>query len=354
MSRIVIHTRSFHPDSNFGVGGLGFEGDSRRFSINPNGVTSRIFHFIVLDLIAARKITVVCDSDPSQNAVAHHIVNSVVDAVEAVARSPVPLPDAPPMQNDYAQPRKKPRHTENFSLTPYRDDGDQTLNLTVTYAGKNFAFWGSDTDIGHAVFGGPNSNAERSDTGSGSILGGRVPFNGLVPDLDVTNQVYLHMSRENEKASVMLNMSGDGFPNAESFVVDTTGIKSLALATHVRAGTPVTQLPGGRAVRMCHTNLTDLDWTKNDQLGAAVTAQAVQDFMSFSTTDVAEGQMTVDALNAAHLGRSASGAWHRQLEDHVPILNARNLDIVREDIANTLRRDNENLRAALRRLRDLF
>lgn len=98
---------------------------------------------------------------------------------------------------------------------------------------------------------------------------------------------------------------------------------------------------------MCHTNLTKLDWTKNDQLGSAVAAQSVQYFMSFSTTDIAEGRMTVDALNRAHVQRNASGYWHRQPEDHIPIPNARNLDILKEDIVNGLRQDKEDLRNAL-------
>lgn len=353
MSIITIFTRSFHPDKNFGAGGLGFKGDNRKFSLS-RGVTSRIHHVVDIDLKAGKIVKIDCDSDPSENAIAHHVVNTAVDAAEIATRSRARLPDAPPMKNDYSQPRKKPRHTEKYSITPYRVDGDQTLNLTVTYAGKNFAFWFADTDAGHAFLGGPNSNARRSDTGSASILGGRVPFNGVVPDLDVTNQISMHMSRENAKARVTLNMSGDGFPNAESFIIDSTGRKPLALATHVRAGTAATQLPGGRAVRMCQTNLTDLDWTKDDQLGAALVAQSVRDFMSFSTTEVAEGQMSVDALNKAHLGRNASGAWHRQLEDHIPIPNARNLDIVKEDIVNGLRQDKENFRNALRKLRDQF
>jgi hypothetical protein len=32
MTAITICTRSFHPDANFGAGGLAFEGDNRGFS----------------------------------------------------------------------------------------------------------------------------------------------------------------------------------------------------------------------------------------------------------------------------------------------------------------------------------
>lgn len=354
MSEIYIHTRSFHPNKNFGAGGLGFEGDNRGFSLEISGVTSRIFHYIPVNLQSSMIGEPVCDSDPSQNAIAHHAVNAAVDVVEVITQPSIPLPDAPPMANDYSQVRKKPRHKEVKSITRYRVDGDQTLNITVTYAGKNFAFWFADTDIGHAVLGGPNSSEDsRNNTASGEIFAGRVSFNGVVPDLDVTNQIYLHLSREDGKATAMLNMSGDGFPNAESFIIDAAG-KPLMLATHIRVGTPITQLPGGRAVRMCQTNLSEIDWSATDELGNNVTAQSVQDFMSFSTTDVAEGAMSVSGLNQAHLSRNASGAWHRQLEDHVPIPNARNIDILREDIVNGFRNDKEAFLKGLRTVRDRF
>lgn len=67
---------------------------------------SRSHHIIDIDLRAGRIVKIDCDSDTSENAVAHHAVNTAVDVVETVTRSPVRLPDAPPMQNGYAQPRK--------------------------------------------------------------------------------------------------------------------------------------------------------------------------------------------------------------------------------------------------------
>ncbi|MBC9247744.1 hypothetical protein H4P12_13765 [Paracoccus sp. 11-3] len=106
MSEIFVHTRSFHPDKNFGVGGLGFEGDNRKFSVAIDDLTSRIYHYIPINLQIGKAGQPVCDSDHSQNAIAHHAVNAAVDAAETVSRSPVRLPDAPPMQNDYAQPER--------------------------------------------------------------------------------------------------------------------------------------------------------------------------------------------------------------------------------------------------------
>ncbi|MBC9247746.1 hypothetical protein H4P12_13775 [Paracoccus sp. 11-3] len=88
MSIVSIFTRSFHPDKNFGAGGLGFERDNRDFSLQ-RGVTSRIYHIIDIDLTVGKIVKVFCDSDHSQNAVAHHAVNAAVDAAETVSHSPV-------------------------------------------------------------------------------------------------------------------------------------------------------------------------------------------------------------------------------------------------------------------------
>ncbi|MCF6446124.1 hypothetical protein [Nereida sp. MMG025] len=227
------------------------------------------------------------------------------------------------MENDYSQPRKKPRHSEPTNITAYRVDGEQTVNITVIYAGKNFAFYGADSDLGHAVLGGPLSNEAADDPGSGAILGGWVPYNGVVPDLDVTNQFFLMLDRTNGKANIQMTMTGDGFPNAESFILGSGGAV-LGLATHIRTGTALTQLPGGRAIRMCMTQLSDVDWSETDALGSSATANAVHDYMSYSTTDVAEGSIGRSALNDAHLKRVASGNFLRQVQDHIPLRTYRN------------------------------
>ncbi len=229
------------------------------------------------------------------------------------------------MANDYSEPRKQPRHEEFHSITDYTEDGDQTANITIKYAGKNFAFYGADTDIGHAILGGPQSNEEADDTSSGSVAGGWIPYNGIVPDLDVTNQLYLMLDRDNETARVQMTMTGDGFPNAESFVLDSGGAV-LGLATHIRTGTALTQLPGGRAIRMCMTQLEDVDWSKTDTLGSGTTAISVYDYMSYSTTEVAEGSVGRSGLNRAHTDRDASGNFLRQVQDHIPLPSLRNYE----------------------------
>ncbi len=325
MSDITICTRSFHPDANFGAGGLGFEGDDRGFSFSLAD-TARIYHIVRFNLQTANVVEVICDSDPSANAIAHTVINEGAEmAVNPLYPSGDIVPDAPPMENDYSQPRKKPRHEETYSITAYTEDGDQTANIFLKYAGKNFAFYGADTDVGHDFFGGPLSNEERNDTGSGRIADGWIPYNGVVPDLDVSNQLFLMLDRAEGKAYVQATMTGDGFPNAECFVIDSGGAV-LGLATHIRTGTALTQLPGGRAIRMCMTQLDEVDWSNTDTFGSATTANAVYDYMSFGTTEVVEGNVGRSGLNAAHLGRDASGNLVRQIQDHIPLPSPRNYE----------------------------
>lgn len=300
MTAIKLVTRSFHPDANFGAGGLGFEGDDRNFSFDLD-VTSRIYHVMDVNLQSGRIESVLCDSDPSANAVADKAINI---AAESLLNPTFPfgdrVPDVPPMENDYSQERKKPEHSETHSITAYTEDGDQTANVVVKYAGKNFAFYGADTDFGHEF------------------------YSTVVPDLDVTAQLFLMLDRAEEKAYVQMTITGDGFPNAESFIM--AGNETLGLATHIRTGTAMTQLPGGRSVRMCMTQLDEVDWTKTDTLGTGATANAVYDYMSFSTTEVIEGNVGRAALNAAHLGRDASGNLLRQIQDNVPVPSPRNYE----------------------------
>jgi len=325
MTAITIITRSFHPDANFGAGGLGFEGDDRGFSFDTN-VTARIYHIMPINLQMGTVEEVICDSDPSANAIADTVIN---ETAEAALNPTYPygnrIPDAPVMENDYSQPRKKPRHEETYSITRYTEDGDQTANIFLKYAGKNFAFYGADTDVGHTILGGPLSNEDANDTGSGWIAEGWIPYNGVVPDLDVSNQVYLSMDRGEGKAYVQVNITGDGFPNAECFILDSAG-GVLGLATHIRTGTALTQLPGGRAIRMCLTQLEDIDWSNTDTFGSNLSALAVYDYMSFSTTEIAEGNVGREGLNNAHMRRDASGNMLRQIQDHVPLPSSRNFE----------------------------
>lgn len=274
MSRLTLYTRSFHPDEDFGFGGLGFKGDNRKFS-SSRKATSRVYHYIDIDLIAATFGKPVCDSDPSANYYAEDLG----------------------FKNNYSEPRKKPRHDElPHNITPYRKDGDQAVNIKVTYAGQNFAFPGANTDKGHWL------------------------YSKFVPDLDVTNEVSLRINRSAGKAVVTCRISGDGFPNCESFIIDSAN-NVLFLASHIRVGTAATQLPGGRAISMCYT-LMEVDWNAaDDTFGSNVRIQFAHDFASSGGPfELAlSGEKDRIEWNKIHTGRDASGPTIRQFEDHFPL-----------------------------------
>jgi hypothetical protein len=313
VSKLKLHTRSFHPDRNFGLGGLGFKGDSRGFS-DSTGVTSRIRHVLTIDLTAATVGSVRCRSDPSENTVIPSVLSGrpeeaagqiiTDDLKDAGVMSPnTPAPRAPrilpnlnlpPMRNDYTEARKQPRTTLTENVTPYRPDGDQTVTLTLTYAGQNFAFYGANTDIGHAI------------------------FSTTVPDLDVTHKFSMRIDRTLHSAHIISDIGGDGFPNCESFLIDDSDATCF-LGTHIRIGTAATQLPGGRVLPMTYT-MCVVDWTAADKFGSAFSVQIANDFTGDgSPQEIApHGGTTRSAWNALHRTRNASGDWLRQIEDHVP------------------------------------
>ena len=337
MGKLFLYTRSFHPDTNFGMGGLFFEGDGRGFSLNP-GVTARVWHILEIDLEAGKLGPARCDSDPSSNAVPE-VINAgtglVDDAAEVVANSvldpqvivdnPPPananrvpnIPKLPPMANDYSQPRKKPRHNFSGSVTPYREDGDQSINCRIQYAGKNFAFYGADTDVGHWLLGGNVSDGGSNTDGGHLKVWER--WGGVVPDLDVTHEFHIRIARNFESGHITSEITGDGFPNCESFLIDSSS-NPLALATHIRIGTAMTQLPGGRALPMSSTMIVS-DIQPGDLFGSNTFVQLANDFTGDgSPQEVAKyGNLSTASWNNTHTGRDASGDWIRQLEDNIPI-----------------------------------
>jgi hypothetical protein len=296
MTKIKLHTRSFHPDANFGSGGLGFKGDNRGFK-DAEKVTSRIKHYFYINLKTQDVEGIVCESDPSENTVIPAILDAGVVgakiAIPPIRR--VPVPPAPPMQNDYKEARKQPRKDmPTKSITAYRDDGDQTVRVIFWYAGQNFAFYGANTDTGHSV------------------------YSTVVPDLDVTHDFSLRIDRTNKKALMTSAIGGDGFPNCESFMMDP-GDATCIIGTHVRIGTAMTQLPSGRLLPMTKTSY-ELEWNDGDKFGSAMDIHTANDFTGDgSPHEIApSGGTSRSAWNAVHLGRDASGDWLRQIEDHVP------------------------------------
>jgi hypothetical protein len=163
MSKIRIHTRSFHPGKTFGSTGLGFSGDDRGFSNAPIGITSRIRHYFDIDLAGARLIDSRPVSDPSHN-----------EWMGTTQR--------------YSDPEKQPTSTISGSVLPYRADGDQRFEATITYRGKNYAFPGADW--------------EQNISGTGLSISPRHGIRRTVPDLDVTHTVSGHIDRTSLKLHI--------------------------------------------------------------------------------------------------------------------------------------------------------
>ncbi len=323
MSRITLYTRSFHPDANFGAGGLGFKGDNRGFSDSLHA-TARIYSHVTINLVSASFENLIARSDPSENAIPRALNDLDEASAARLGISAGPngnrVPESlklPRMRNDYSQERKKPRVNLSGSISPYRPDGDQAVSGRLTYAGKNFAFYFSDTDAGHWFFGGNVSNGE-SDTEGGSWKVWE-RWGGVVPDLDVSHEFGIRINRTKQSAHITSAIAGDGFPNCESFLLDTAN-STLFLASHIRMGTAATQLPGGRALPMMRTSMI-ADWQSGDFFGGSVDIHLANDYTGDGSPHqvVASGTMSRSSWNSAHLKRDASGDWLRQVEDNVPL-----------------------------------
>ncbi|AJD39836.1 hypothetical protein C9413_18885 [Rhizobium sp. SEMIA 4085] len=225
MSKLTLWTRSFHPLENFGAGGLFFEGDNRNFSTSL-GVTARIKQSVEIYLTQAKVVGRRAISDPSSN--------RYIGTYE-----------------DYSDPKKQPQAEVRGQVDPYRPDGDQHAQVFLSYRGQNFALPGSQTE------------------------GGREFYSGVVPELDVTNSVDIHVDRAAQKMTFSCRMVGDGFPNAESFLLDISQ-NPLFLVTHRRVGSATGQLAGNRRIAMaCSSGRVDFP---SDAFGSALEAYFALDY----------------------------------------------------------------------------
>lgn len=268
MSILKLYVRSFHPLSNFGVGGLGYHGDNRGFS-HSTGVTSRIYAIASIDLQGAVVTDEAIVSDPSS-----HFLG---------------------MSQDYSAPDTHPRFTL-FSGTadPYREDGDQGAQVALAYTGQNFAM--------------PFGNSE----GARDAV-----YDHIVPGLDVMATLNIEIDRDDERMSVAFRMVGDGFPNAEAFLMDSSD-NPLMLATHRRVGSALHQLRGNRRIAMASTGL-EVDFSAAGQFGSAIDVNWCLDYATVtgSAIDV-EDETGVTASsrsswNSMHTERDAEGGWGRYI-----------------------------------------
>lgn len=168
MSILKLYVRSFHPLSNFGVGGLGFHGDNRGFSHDP-GVTARIYSISRIDL---RNATVAMEA--VESGTSSHLVGI--------------------LSQDYSDPATKPKFTLfGGTVDPYREDGDQGAQLALAYTGQNFAM--------------PLAS---NDTVRENL------WEHAVPGLDVMATLNLEIDRDDDRMSVAFRMVGDGISQCRS------------------------------------------------------------------------------------------------------------------------------------------
>jgi hypothetical protein len=210
---------------NFGLGGLFYEGDNRNFTTSL-GVTSRIKHYVNIELAAGRLGAQRVTSDPSRNAIFG-------------------------WDQDYSDEDLQPHASVGGQVDPYRPDGDQHAQVFLSYRGQNFAMPAVDTEKGRNL------------------------YKGAVPNLDVTNSVSLRIDRDAKRIAATCRMVGDGFPNSESFLLDSGGA-DLFQAVHRRIGSATGQLHGDRRIAMASTSC-ELDFP-GDKFGSALTAHWALDY----------------------------------------------------------------------------
>lgn len=275
MSFLRLHVRSFHPQANFGTSGLGHKGDDRGFSHALN-VTSRIYAVVLINLTKPEVRLETVESAPS----------SWIGGL---------------FHQDYSQEGTRPTASVSGQVDPYIRNGDQSAQLLISYRGQNFAM--------------PLGNSETAR---------ETVYESAVPDLDVTCSLHLTIDRDDRKMSFALRMTGDGFPNAEAFLIDSA-TQPLILATHRRVGSAIAQLRGNRRIAMA-VGIGEVECA-NDRLLTALTP-----FTSIDYAEVTGGP--IDVLqetgmsprnradwNSMHTEkRDARGGWGRRyLGDNLPV-----------------------------------
>jgi hypothetical protein len=297
MSRLTLHTRSFHPMPNFGLGGFFYEGDNRDFSLETN-VTSRIKNENYIDLTAATIEKGPTSSDPSRNAVFG-------------------------WDQNYKNPTLQPTGTISGKVDPYRMDGDQHAQLFLTYRGQNFAMPGMDK---------PDQTVEvRLPTSPGMPsypiqTTPRDVFETVVPDLDVSMSLDLMVNRTEKTMSFAARMVGDGFPNAESFLLDASQ-NPIFCVVHRRIGSASGQLYGNRRIAMAAGSaLVDFP---GDVFGSDLTAYWARDYATHSGSPIdlvdefGSKPSSRSDWNRMHLAHDAKGdrirRWYSDNELHLRI-----------------------------------
>lgn len=252
--KYTFYVRSFHPDENFGPTGLGFLGDNRGYSNSPSGATSRIWYFVEFDLEAGTLIDYDAYSSPS---------GWIIGGETAYD----PDSDKGPWEETVLD------HSSNTNNI-------YQLSMHMHYWGINRAM----PDLAHFA----------------------------VPDLDTHFSLRILVDKERQAGQITGLMRGDGFPNAEAFLIDGKD-QSLFLCTHERFGTAMAGLQGDRKLMMAMCDLTldfnpDGTYKGKDILGFAL------DQTSIGPKQFKANHISLTDWNQLHTERDPS-PWYRDLKD---------------------------------------
>lgn len=295
-----IYERAFHPDENFGLGGMGFKGDNRGYSFMLNA-TARVWSVLSVDTAAP-------NMDVTQDAPEFNVVSDLSTAPAYLGGR----------TEAYIDRDTRPTGTALVTGGPEVADGLQSISIQIETRGKNHAF--------------PTEYiADLRDTLGVDDLydrlgGGGIPMNPesriVVPDLDVQVSLTLLIDRHNNKMTITSNLTGDGFPNTEVFIYDAANTP-LMLNTHHRIGTAAGQLIGNHRHLLASTVII-VDIDDNGNFIGPVHAERSVDFMPWDTDLIAQA-MTVDfdiaSWNGLHLARDPTeeGIFGLDTDDNLPI-----------------------------------
>ena len=269
MTHFTLYERAFHPDKKFGSGGFWFEGDDRGFSfLDDKRATSRVY--------SSTKI---------------FVEERVVDGPEVKSHpSKAPWGTA----EDYSDPNTQPKgELLTGSVSPLIPDGLQTVNVKIHTWGKNHAFT-SFKDFNKLV----------------------------VPDLDVTVHLMMRIDRHRQEIGITCNLTGDGFPNLEVFLRDSSNTP-LMLCTHHRIGHAAGQLIGNHNHLLSSCEITVATDGNMNFTGPIHVTRAV-DFMPFDydlRKIAGRSEMSLPEWNNLHVARdpSVKGFLGLDTDDDLPI-----------------------------------
>lgn len=287
VSSFKLYKRAFHPDENFGLGGFGFEGDHRGFSVEEAGPTSRIWSRTIVD--AQR---------PNHN---YKLADLGGEGEFEVHSDPSQAPGWLGARiEDYLTEETRPKGTARVRGGPYTPDGLQSFTVNIHTWGQNHAFpteYIADTyrALGYTQEG---LSEHGVDINAHSQL--------LIPELDTKVSVLFSFDRHERVLMIASTLKGDGFPNCEVFVVDEAGT-AIMLNTHHRIGSASGQLWGDHG-HLLAASVVRIAIDEHDSFIGPIDASRCVDFMPFPFDMIADGQtdFSMSQWNKLHTFREAT------------------------------------------------